>query len=403
MTATVQKEPRRQTHKRNILRGLAIYKQNNSRFWFARIWNANTKKYVIKSTRETVRTDAEEAAVELFHALKTNSPPVDKKVQFNQFAERLDRNQDRLAGTQRSGRYSRDDRILLDRKEDGLLAYFGNWDVNEITTSSIQEYLDHLDDRREKPLASSTKNKHAILIRKVLRVAYDDRILQTLPLAPKIPKADRPRASFTEDEYKVFLETIRDAVQKEIKVGGHLLTMEFYYFCLWIVHNFLRPTVPECFQLTFNDVEVVDEAGRPKHIKCFVKGKTGYRKTTSTEAAVDFFHHMKTKIHPEHQSSDFIFLPHIKNRQYAWRVMRQFFEYVVEVANLKVHRTTGQNRTLYSLRHYGIEIRILKSKGKVNLFGLAQSAGTSVDVIERFYVRWLGLPDEMVENLQSFG
>ena len=83
--------------------------------------------------------------------------------------------------------------------------------------------------------------------------------------------------------------------------------------------------------------------------------------------------------------------------------MRQFFEYVVEVANLKVHRTTGQNRTLYSLRHYGIEIRILKSKGKVNLFGLAQSAGTSVDVIERFYVRWLGLPDEMVENLQSFG
>ena len=141
MTATVQKEPRRQTHKRNILRGLAIYKQNNSRFWFARIWNANTKKYVIKSTRETVRTDAEEAAVELFHALKTNSPPVDKKVQFNQFAERLDRNQDRLAGTQRSGRYSRDERILLDRKEDGLLAYFGNWDVNEITTSSIQEYL----------------------------------------------------------------------------------------------------------------------------------------------------------------------------------------------------------------------------------------------------------------------
>ena len=74
----------------------------------------------------------------------------------------------------------------------------------------------------------------------------------------------------------------------------------------------------------------------------------------------------------------------------------------MERADLK-HHHTGQNRTLYSLRHYGIEVRIRNSGGKVNLFGLAESAGTSVAVIQRFYVRWLVLPDEMVENLQSFG
>ena len=71
-------------------------------------------------------------------------------------------------------------------------------------------------------------------------------------------------------------------------------------------------------------------------------------------------------------------------------------------AHLK-HDHTGQNRTLYSLRHYGIEVRIRKSGGKVSLFGLAESAGTSVAVIQRFYVRWLALPDEMVEILQPFG
>jgi len=367
------------------------------------MWDTNGQRRVNKSTKEIARPDAEEVARELYKNLQLRIPPVkDKKNQFKRFAERLDRNQKRVADLECSSRYSRDDRILLDRKEDGLLAYFGDWDVNEITTSSIQEYLDRLDERREKALAPSTKNKHAIIIRKVLRVAYDDRILQTLPLTPRIPKADRPRASFDDKEYKLYLRTIREAVNDGIVIGGHPLTMEFYYFSLWIVHNFVRPTVPECLDLRFKDIELVNEPGRPRHIKCLVKGKTGYRKTTSTKYAVDFYYHLGLKVHPNHQDDDYLFLPQIQNRKYAWRVMWQFFEYVVDRADLK-HHHAGQNRTLYSLRHYGIEVRIRKSGGKVKLFGLAESAGTSVAVIRRFYVRCLGLPDEMVENLQSFG
>ena len=181
------------------------------------MWDTNGQRRVNKSTKEIARPDAEEVARELYKNLQLRIPPVkDKKNQFKRFAERLDRNQKRVADLECSSRYSRDDRILLDRKEDGLLAYFGDWDVNEITTSSIQEYLDRLDERREKALAPSTKNKHAIIIRKVLRVAYDDRILQTLPLTPRIPKADRPRASFDDKEYKLYLRTIREAVNDGI-------------------------------------------------------------------------------------------------------------------------------------------------------------------------------------------
>ena len=66
--------------------------------------------------------------------------------------------------------------------------------------------------------------------------------------------------------------------------------MEFYYFSLWIVHNFVRPTVPECLDLRFKDIELVNEPGRPRHIKCRVKGKTGYRETTLTKYAVDFYY-----------------------------------------------------------------------------------------------------------------
>jgi hypothetical protein len=48
-------------------------------------------------------------------------------------------------------------------------------------------------------------------------------------------------------------------------------------------------------------------------------------------------------------------------------------------------------------------MRIISSEGKVNIFNLAKNAGTSVDLIERFYARNLPLSREMAINLQSFG
>ena len=41
-------------------------------------------------------------------------------------------------------------------------------------------------------------------------------------------------------------------------------------------------------------------------------------------------------------------------------------------------------RTIYSLRHTAICMRIILSQGRVNIFNLAKNAGTSVDQIERF-------------------
>jgi hypothetical protein len=48
-------------------------------------------------------------------------------------------------------------------------------------------------------------------------------------------------------------------------------------------------------------------------------------------------------------------------------------------------------------------MRIILSKGQVNIFNLAKNAGTSVDQIERFYARNLPLSAELTMNLQSFG
>ena len=58
---------------------------------------------------------------------------------------------------------------------------------------------------------------------------------------------------------------------------------------------------------------------------------------------------------------------------------------------------------MYSLRHTAICMRIINSKGMVNIYNLAKNAGTSVEQIERFYAKHLPLSGELVENIQSFG
>ena len=65
-------------------------------------------------------------------------------------------------------------------------------------------------------------------------------------------------------------------------------------------------------------------------------------------------------------------------------------------------RSLHTQRTIYSLRHTAICMRIILSHGKVNIFNLAKNAGTSVEQIERFYAP-LPLSREMAMNLQSFG
>jgi hypothetical protein len=89
------------------------------------------------------------------------------------------------------------------------------------------------------------------------------------------------------------------------------------------------------------------------------------------------------------------------NRNTAIRNINRQFNYILERAKLK-ETPSGELISPYALRHDSLQTRLIKSKGKVNIFNLAKNAGTSVDQLERFYLKNLELSDELVENLQTF-
>ena len=82
-----------------------------------------------------------------------------------------------MVGSERSDRFLVDDLKLLERQKDGLNAFFGTKEMSDITTPLMREYFNVLDQNRETPLAATTKNKHGVVIRKVLKVAAEEGVI----------------------------------------------------------------------------------------------------------------------------------------------------------------------------------------------------------------------------------
>ena len=388
------------TAKKTVRRGVSLYKVEASPYWYARIWNSSVGKYIVRSTKETSRLVAAEVAEELYSDLKQKKflDEVPRTKTFIYFAEKLIKQQRRLAGKTRSSAFASDDEKLLKRNGDGIIDYFYKRDITLIRTSDITEYFNVLDDNRTKPLSASSKNKHNIIIKKVLRLAYDDGVLQTIPPSPKIERKDNPRVSFSEEQYSSFLKGISSAIKRKDTVRGNVISDEFYYFVLLLVHSYLRPTRTEAFGLKHHDIEIKDN---PPHIQLDVDGKTGKRLSASTEYGVEFYQKLKA-CNPDYNSpEDYIFLPKIKNRETATRIGQRFFNHVVEQENLKFDKN-GNPRSFYSLRHYALQTRLRKSGGATNIYEFAKNAGTSVNQLERFYLKFMERSPAQIKNLQTF-
>ena len=90
------------------------------------------------------------------------------------------------------------------------------------------------------------------------------------------------------------------------------------------------------------------------------------------------------------------------NRTTALNTNRRIFNLFLQETGLKKDKD-GNDRSPYSLRHYALKTRLVKFDGKVNIYWLAENAGTSVDHLERFYLKNLAPSAARDRSIQSFG
>ena len=391
-----------------VLPGVSIYKVKGAQYWYVRVWNSQSKKYIVKSTGETSAINAKLIAKEHALALGMNIKTVEPEYRFRYFASEMLK---KMAGLVRKGEinigYSKAMQWAVENEEWGLGVELGALDVRKITTRDFLDFMNKLSVKRPE-LSSSTRNTIMATFRNVMKVAREDGAIDAIPETPRSRQKDNPRPFFrfhplvlkADDAYQMILQAAKDMVDEKVNVRGIPVTEELYDILLFLTHSFVRPISSELYAIRHSDITIADD---PKRLIVTVRdGKTGYRAANTMPAAVSVYERILIR-YPNKTADDYIFLPDYENRVTASKIIQRQFAQLMARSGMKIDKVSGKAHSLYSLRHTAICMRIINSEGQVNIFNLAKNAGTSVDQIERFYARFLPLSKEMARNLQSFG
>jgi len=205
-----------------------------------------------------------------------------------------------------------------------------------------------------------------------------------------------PRHTFTDDEYVRFMKVAQDCVALSDEVRGVKITGHHVKMFRFLVHSFLRPTKGELFGLRHKDVKICTS---PHHLELNVHGgKTGRRVSVTMPLCVPLYTGLRMPTDEKPDKNAYVWMPEYTNRTTAINTARRIFNHILKKADL-----AEEERKLspYSLRHYALQSRLRSSNGKVNIYTLAKNAGTSVDQLERFYLKNMAPTKGMIENLHS--
>ena len=211
-------------------------------------------------------------------------------------------------------------------------------------------------------------------------------------------REDSPRGWFNLDEYELLKKTIKNQINIKTNIRGHEITNEMRFLVTFMVNTFLRPS--DIKHLRHRNIQVVNDKNTYLRIQTD-SSKTINSPIVSMQDAVGIYNDLvkfQTNVNRGIKKDDFVFFPHLTNREFALQTMRRQFDHILDIAHLK-NTPTGEPRTLYSCRHSAIMFRLTMGES-IDLLTLARNARTSVSMIERFYAK--PLQGEMnIDKIQS--
>ena len=281
--------------------------------------------------------------------------------------------------------------VLRNRLDSHLLPRWGSLPIGEIGYREIMEFVDFM----SKCKSSTTISQYIIAIRKVFHHAVRVCALAKAPEFPKVKIKTASRGAFTPTEYWRILRTARKlrgqphpdskrALRKSYKLvySDYCMPPDLPWAVGFMVNSFIRPS--DLKTLKHRHVEVV-------------RGKNTYLRLTLPETkkhdapivtlfpAVRIYREIVKYQQPRGKANpnDYLFLPELRDRNYALTVLSLMFNWVLAVTGYK-QNAHGQPRSMYSLRHSAITFRLLYGQG-IDLLTLARNARTSVEVINNHY------------------
>lgn len=271
----------------------------------------------------------------------------------------------------------------------------GTLDIRKINYNILQQFVDELS---EKGLASSSIKRILVLVSKALKMAARDEVIQSIPLFPEVRLKQKPRGWFSKAEYKRLLEECIKHEKLKTKVKSQIINAELRRYIIFMINTFLRPS--DSRKIRNRNIEIIRNS-KASYLRISTESsKTINTPVISMPLAVEIYSKQlniqKTKGFGK--PADYVFLPEYNNRTFAYELIRRQFTLVCKSAGLNIS-ATGDLRSVYSLRHTAIMMRLLEGNN-VDLLTLARNARTSVEMIDRFYAKHL-TTEMNVEQFQS--
>jgi hypothetical protein len=353
---------------------------------------------IVKSTRTFILDDAKRFAIALYHRhFDANDPGVTHDDVTQTTTTLFSDLAIKLMGREAS-RCARGDLAHLSFKADQIrlateiVPYFGALPVHAIDARLIESFCTKLESRS---LSSTTLSLYLMTLRKVLKYAHSLNHIETIPSMPSVKIKKRSRGSFTPTEYVRLIRSARRLVGSQVLSSTETIPKRFWiipryrtypsdlaHAIAFMVNSFIRPS----------DIKTL----RHRHVET-IKGQHNYLRLTLPETkahdapivtlrpAVRLYEHMlKQQVALGFgKPNDYLFLPGERNRVYALAVLGWMFRHLLETLGLR-EGPHGHPRTLYSLRHTAITLRLLYGTG-IDMLTLARNARTSIEMIERHY------------------
>ena len=358
---------------------LVIFKIPSSKYWWVRYYTEG--KVLKKSTKLEDKRKSIEFGKKFYEDIllrQRNLLPLGSSPSFERVSRELLIEQEQLIERgERSSKLNVNDKQKLEKD---ILPYFKGMNVKDVTFKHLDNYISILRQRNLKP---PTINGHLSLIHKILTLSQRENLIDRLPTFPRVKRKDSPRGWFNNDEYKLLLKTVKDVITEKTVVRSHQITDEMRLLITFMVNSFLRPS--DIKNLKHRNIQVIEKEHK------YLRIQTDESKTVNTpivtmENCVGIY---KDLIEHQRQNNrsvtkdDYVFFPHLLNRDFSLQTMRRQFDYILDKCDLK-KTPNGEPRTLYSLRHTSIMFRLTMGES-IDLLTLSRNCRTSVSMIERFY------------------
>ena len=281
--------------------------------------------------------------------------------------------------------------VLRNRLDAHILPRWANTQVGEIDYNQLLAFTQFLSQK----MTTTTVRQYLTVMRKVLTHAVRLGSLSKLPEFPKIRVVTTSRGAFTPSEYWKILRLARQRVgyqhpaapklirsSYKVRTQDQRMPPDLAWAIGFMVNSFIRPS--DLKTLKHKHVEIVRNNNTYLRLT-LPETKSHGKPIVTLQPAVRIYQQIckHQAVHQRANPEDYLFLPHIRDRNYAGVVLSFHLNHVLDTLGLKLS-PHGQPRTLYSFRHSAITFRLLYGQG-IDVITLARNARTSVEIINAHY------------------